>query len=243
MLLLSILLCFRDVDTEEFDDLTTRGNGTIPYFVMFYGNHCPACHAALPAFCEAEEKVYDMADFLTVDIHKNPELAQSFGIMSIPSFGLFFNGEIGPFRGRRDAPSMTSFIAECVSYTISHVNESWANHDFDQVILFSKRRVPPALLAAGYGMFYRYGISFGMCNDEKIARTIEPNASFTSFYFYKKGGESKNFTTFQQVYPFQNAISEFFGIPIERRPPHDSTNNICALPKCNHEHHEHHDEL
>lgn len=246
MFLLSLLLCFRDVTTEEFDDLITNGNGTIPYFVMFYGNHCPACHATIPAFCEAEEKVYDMAEFLTIDIHKNRDIGQFYGIMSIPSFGVFFNGEIGPYRGRRDPPSMVSFIAECLTYTIAHVNESWADHDFDQVILFSKRRAPPSLLAAAYGMFYRHGIQFGMCNNETLARMIDPDVQFTSFHFYKKGGESKKFTTFHQVPDLQNAISEFFDIPFERRPAHDSTNNKCELPHNDHDHdheHHHHDDL
>lgn len=245
------LLGFRSIDTAEFDELITNGNGTIPYFLMFLGRHCPACHATLPAFCEAEDRVYDMTEFLTLDTKKNQEIAMRYEIMSIPFFGFFFAGKAFPFTGRRNAPAFTSFIAESVAYRIPLVNDTWLKHEYDQVILFTKRRSPPTILAAGYGMFARYGIQFGICTDDEMAEKMTGEATFTSIWFIRKGDtERKMFHNFNHVPEFQSAISEFFDVPLIRREPHGE-NNKCEMPELDgddeeydvhdHEHHDHDD--
>lgn len=243
MLLLS-LLAFRNINTAEFDELITNGNGTIPYFVMFLGRQCPACHAALPAFCEAEDRVYDMAEFLTLDTRENQEIAIRYEIMSIPFFGFFFAGKAIPYTGRPNAPGFTSFVAESVAYRLPLVNDTWLSHEYDQVILFTKRRTAPTIFAAGCGMFARYGIEFGICNDDEMAKKVSPDATFTSIWFIRKGDtERKSFQNFNHVIEFQNAVAEFFGVTVERREPHGD-NNKCELPflegEDEHDHHHHH---
>ena len=231
MFLFLSFVSFRDINTTEFDDLITNGNGTIPYFIMFYTGRCPECHAAVSGFCEAEDRVYDMAEFLTLNTNINREIAERYEIMGVPFFGCFFGGRAVPFFGRRNGPSFTNFIVETVGYRLQWVNDSWLDHEWDQVILFSKRKSPPSIMAAGYGMFAKYGIEFGVVKEEEMGKKVaEQEPEFPSVWFIKKGNtERKKFPSFSQVIEFQNEIGKFFGISIERRERHSDTNK-CELP-------------
>ncbi len=51
------------------------------------------CRMLAPVMDEVSEKYGDKAEFVKVDIDKNPELAARFGIMSIPLVAVFKNGE------------------------------------------------------------------------------------------------------------------------------------------------------
>lgn len=57
-----------------------------------YADWCGPCHAMTPILEEVDQEVEDVS-ILKVDVDASPELAQSFGVQSIPTMILFVKGE------------------------------------------------------------------------------------------------------------------------------------------------------
>ncbi len=80
----------KQIETVEFDELL---KGDKPVVCDFFATWCAPCRMLAPVMDEVSEKYGDKAEFVKVDIDKNPELAARFGIMSIPLVAVFKNGE------------------------------------------------------------------------------------------------------------------------------------------------------
>lgn len=80
----------KQIETLEFDELL---KGDKPVICDFFATWCAPCRMLAPVMDEVSEKYGDKAEFVKVDIDKNPELAARFGIMSIPLVAVFKNGE------------------------------------------------------------------------------------------------------------------------------------------------------
>ncbi len=80
----------KQIETLEFDELL---KGDKPVVCDFFATWCAPCRMLAPVMDEVSEKYGDKAEFVKVDIDKNPELAARFGIMSIPLVAVFKNGE------------------------------------------------------------------------------------------------------------------------------------------------------
>ncbi len=80
----------KQIETLEFDELL---KGDKPVVCDFFATWCAPCRMLAPVMDEISEKYGDKAEFVKVDIDKNPELAARFGIMSIPLVAVFKNGE------------------------------------------------------------------------------------------------------------------------------------------------------
>ena len=81
---------------KEEDFFETIKNETV--IVDFYADWCGPCKMLMPVLDEI-----DFADILKVNVDTFPEIAQKFGIMSVPTLAFFKNGleqdrEIG-YRG------------------------------------------------------------------------------------------------------------------------------------------------
>lgn len=62
--------------------------------VNFHATWCPPCVVMKPNLEEVVAKYHDAIHYERVDIDQNPELAQQFGIRSVPTTMLFKNGEM-----------------------------------------------------------------------------------------------------------------------------------------------------
>lgn len=71
---------------EEYDKTITSGN----YLVDFYANWCGPCKMLEPNL----EALADTVEILKVDIDALPEIATSYGVMSIPTLIFLSNGNI-----------------------------------------------------------------------------------------------------------------------------------------------------
>ena len=78
-----------EVSGGEFDGFTKKGL----VLVDFYADWCMPCVMMAPVIDELSEKFKGKIMFGKVDIEQYNELAQKFGILSIPNFILFKNGE------------------------------------------------------------------------------------------------------------------------------------------------------
>ena len=80
----------KHINQEDFEKEVEKS--TSPVIVDFYATWCGPCKMLSPILEEIAETEKDVK-ILKVDIDDNMELAQKFGIMSVPTLMLFKDGE------------------------------------------------------------------------------------------------------------------------------------------------------
>lgn len=81
----------KEITTQEFNEKVI--NSAKPALVDFWASWCGPCRMLSPLVDSVSEQ-YDNVDFYKVNVDEEPELAQQFGIMSIPTLIMFKNGEM-----------------------------------------------------------------------------------------------------------------------------------------------------
>ena len=76
--------------TNEYDALL-KDNQSV--FVDFYADWCGPCKMVGP-LVEELSKEYTDIKFVKVNVDNTPDIAQRYGIMSIPTLFLYHNGEV-----------------------------------------------------------------------------------------------------------------------------------------------------
>lgn len=66
----------------------------IPVLVDFFATWCGPCKMMSPTIEEIAEETKGKAAVYKVDIDEDPELAQRYGVMSVPTFMVFKNGQV-----------------------------------------------------------------------------------------------------------------------------------------------------
>lgn len=79
------------IQNKEQYDAVLKDNGTV--FVDFFAEWCGPCKMLAPVV-EALAAENPDVKFIKVDIDQNPEIAQQYGIMSIPTLITFKNGAL-----------------------------------------------------------------------------------------------------------------------------------------------------
>ncbi len=62
-------------------------------FVEFFARWCPHCQAFMPKWDKISEELSDQAAFYQVEIDDSPDLAQAYGVESIPTIIAFYDGQ------------------------------------------------------------------------------------------------------------------------------------------------------
>lgn len=81
----------KEITTQDFNEKVI--NSSKPVLVDFWASWCGPCKMLSPVVDSVSEQ-YDSVDFYKVNVDEQPELAQEFGIMSIPTLIMFKNGEV-----------------------------------------------------------------------------------------------------------------------------------------------------
>ncbi len=76
---------------EKFNDLI---NGNTPVLVDFSAEWCAPCRMMPPILKQVKSHFGDRIRIITVDVDRNPVVAQKYGIRSVPTLILFKNGQI-----------------------------------------------------------------------------------------------------------------------------------------------------
>ena len=83
-------MAVQHISENEFDEVVLKSKE--PVLVDFYATWCGPCKMLSPILEEIAETEKDVK-ILKVDIDENMDLAQKFGIMSVPTLMLFKDGE------------------------------------------------------------------------------------------------------------------------------------------------------
>ena len=77
------------VEAKDFDNEISKGT----VFVDFYADWCGPCKMMGPIVEEVEKELTDIS-FIKVNVDNAEEIAMRYGIMSIPTFFLFKEGQL-----------------------------------------------------------------------------------------------------------------------------------------------------
>jgi len=65
-----------------------------PVLVDFYADWCGPCKAMTPVIQEVAREIIGKARVIKINIDKNTQAAQAYGVAAVPTFILFRNGNI-----------------------------------------------------------------------------------------------------------------------------------------------------
>ena len=77
---------------DNFDEEVRKTDKKV--LVDFYADWCGPCKMMAPTIEKIEEEVSEYAKVGKVNVDDSPEIAEEFGIMSIPTLLIFENGEV-----------------------------------------------------------------------------------------------------------------------------------------------------
>ena len=77
---------------QNFDEEVKKSDKKV--LVDFYADWCGPCKMMAPAIEKIAEEVSKYAKVGKVNVDDSPEIAEEFGIMSIPTLLIFENGEV-----------------------------------------------------------------------------------------------------------------------------------------------------
>jgi putative thioredoxin len=81
------------VNADEFDEMVLETSHKTPVMVDFYAEWCGPCQMLTPLLAKFAENYQGAFLLAKVDVDKNPQLTQRFGIRAMPTVLLFRGGE------------------------------------------------------------------------------------------------------------------------------------------------------
>ena len=97
------------ITKDSFEEKVLKS--AAPVLVDFFATWCGPCRMLSPILDELESEHKDRVGFYKVDIDQSPELALTYGVMSVPTLMLFKDGSpAGTSVGVRPREELEEFI-------------------------------------------------------------------------------------------------------------------------------------
>ena len=81
-----------EITEKNFDEEVFNSDKKV--IIDFWATWCNPCRMMHPVIEKLDEEVGDTVKIGKINIDENPELASKFGVMSIPTFIVFQNGQM-----------------------------------------------------------------------------------------------------------------------------------------------------
>lgn len=78
------------VSSESFQEVL---DSETPVLVDFYADWCGPCRMVAPVFDSLAEEYGGKVKFAKLDVDENPDIAERYGVMSIPTLMIFKDGK------------------------------------------------------------------------------------------------------------------------------------------------------
>ena len=99
------------ITAENFEQEVAKSE--LPVLIDFWASWCGPCMMMGPVVAEIAEEKAGTVKVGKINVDEQPELAQKFGIMSIPTFMLFKNGNaVSTFSGAVPKEKLLEFITQ-----------------------------------------------------------------------------------------------------------------------------------
>jgi thioredoxin 1 len=86
-----------------------------PVLVDYWAEWCGPCRMVAPILEEIAQEYGDKLDIVKLNIDESPEIAQRYGIMQIPTLGVFSGGEVvKQIIGAKPKAALLSDLAEFI---------------------------------------------------------------------------------------------------------------------------------
>ena len=207
---------------RNFKKYVDNRNESTVYFVMFHGDHCPACQMAYPEFQAAAYNSGGMIKFGNVDTSYQQQLASRFQIMGIPTFIVFHSKGQTNYQGPRTARHFLNFGSKFIPPNAQEINSSWLPaEDTKEAILFTSRRKAPAIWNA-IASFFKVNtvneskIQIGYTNDPKMMKEFHVIAQPTILMI--NGNVSREYTGKSNYSILRKTLVDFYNGKMPKEP-------------------------
>lgn len=97
----------KKISENEFDEVKNADTAIIDFSATW----CGPCKMLAPVLEEVSEEMKDSVEFFNIDVDENPNLAESFGVSSIPALIILKKGQKADMQvGFRPKKEIENFI-------------------------------------------------------------------------------------------------------------------------------------
>ena len=134
----------KEVNTENFAEIVTQGSMQQPILVDFWADWCAPCRALMPVLSKLAEEYGGKFILAKVNSDENQQLAQQFGVRSLPTVKLFKGGApVDEFMGALPESQVREFLERHIEREsdrmITAAEEAAATGDLDRALTLLKQ--------------------------------------------------------------------------------------------------------